>query len=110
PVSLWLARSCDGSFGGGGYQCGVFGENPACIAGRRSFPQGQSALDLGFRDIDIQPAFGNIKDDRVAIANGGDGTAMGSFRGNMTGHEAMRRPAESPISHERDGFSQPLTN
>jgi hypothetical protein len=104
------SRPSDGAFRCRGNQCGIFSEDTTGIARRRGFPLGQSISDFRIRKIDIQSPFGDVKNDRIPFPEGGNRSAVSRFRRYMTGHEATRGAAESPVGHQSNGLPQPLAN
>src|SRR5436309_10242883 len=106
PDSAARLSAGDGAIGCAPDQARVLRQGAPRVARLRALEALQALLDLGGRELDVEPALLDVDDDRVAVAQRRDRAALGGLGRDVADHEAVGRPGEAPVGHQRDGVAQ----
>src|ERR1700675_4715648 len=109
-VTTELCGSSDCAFGRRRYERGIFGEYSSFITGGRGLPLRQAAGNFRIGNFYFQLAALGVDGDTVAFVDRGNRAAQGSFRSDVTDHQAAGGAAETSVGEQSDGFAEPLSD
>ena len=105
-----MRQNGDRAAGSGRNEKRVFGHDAAGETRSRRFPVGETLFDLLGGQFDVERAVGNVKDDDVAVGDGGNRTAVRCFGCHVPRHQAVRRATETAIGEQSDGVAESCAN
>src|SRR5437867_2545123 len=94
---LPLAR--DGALGGVRHQRRVLVKDATRVARLGRPPLAEALLELGRRQLDVEPALFDVDVDGVAAAQRGDRTAFRRLGNDVGDHETVGGAGEAPVGH-----------
>src|SRR2546426_3553840 len=97
-----LRSAGDGALRSARHQARVLGHDARDVARLGPLDRLEALLELGRRELHVEPALLDVDDDRVAGLQRGDGSAVGGLGRHVTDHEAVGGAGEAAVGHERD--------
>ena len=101
---------CDGSFGCGGYEFGVFTEDAAFFAGTFGLEGIHTVFVIVFVNIDRNRILDSIDFDLISRLNDADRSTFSGFWGDVAYVETVTATGETAVSDESNVIDQPTSS